>query len=317
MKKLIGISFLTLLAASCSIDERAELPDGRVSDLKIIVTPAEEPNTYLLRSNRTDVICFWDLGNGNTASGVNSVTAAYPFPGDYTVSLRAYGNNGRTNDVSVKLSVTEENLFLLNDPMYELIAGEIGGAGKTWMLDAQRDDHLVLLNPNNVSDRWWSPGANGKSASEIYDDEATFLLNSERGQGFDYVNNGKSGTLSNSIPAMELYNDAAWGATAYTVVSNNDYVVTCTPPADMGWSLVQSGGSYYIAFPSTAAGHGGYLFYFCGWSTEYEIRAISEEHMMIFMWSTIDGARSLRQLILRTKETESNNDPIEWVWSKE
>lgn len=39
--------------------------------------------------------------------------------------------------------------------------------------------------------------------------------------------------------------------------------------------------------------------------------------MKIFMWSTIDGKLSLRQLLLRTRETASNNDPIEWIWSKD
>ena len=116
---------------------------------------------------------------------------------------------------------------------------------------------------------------------------------------------------------MELYEDPAWGATAYSLASTNDYIVTCTPPADMGWSLTQNGGRYYLTFPATKAGHGGYLFYFCGWNTQYEIRAISETHMKVFMWSTINGSQSLRQLLLRTADTESNNDPIEWIWSQD
>lgn len=131
------------------------------------------------------------------------------------------------------------------------------------------------------------------------------------------MNNGKSSTLNNMTPAMELYNDGAWSATAYNLAPTNDYIVTCTPPSNMGWSLSQTGGRYYISFPPTNAGHGGYLFYFCGWNTQYEVRAISETHMKVLMWSTIDGKLSLRQLLLRTKETESNNDPIEWIWSKD
>lgn len=131
------------------------------------------------------------------------------------------------------------------------------------------------------------------------------------------MNNGKSSTLNNMTPAMELYNDGAWSATAYNLALTNDYIVACTPPSNMGWSLSQTGGRYYISFPSTNAGHGGYLFYFCGWNTQYEVRAISETHMKIFMWSTIDGKLSLRQLLLRTRETASNNDPIEWIWSKD
>lgn len=317
MKKTISILILALAAAGCTLDERAEMADGHITDLKIIVTPGEVQNTYLLRTNRTDVIGFWDLGNGNTASGVNSVTAEYPFAGEYTVTLKAYGDGGRTNDVSVKLSVTTENLYLLNDPMYTYIAGEIGGEGKTWMLDSQRQDHIALLNPNNVSDRWWGVDPNGKDGCEMYDDQATFILNSERGQAYDYENNGMSSTLNNSVPAMELYEDPAWGATAYSLASTNDYIVTCTPPTDMGWSLSQNGGRYYLTFPATKAGHGGYLFYFCGWNTQYEIRAISETHMKVFMWSTINGSQSLRQLLLRTADTESNNDPVEWIWSQD
>lgn len=262
MKKTIFLFLLALTAAGCTIGERPELPDGRVSDLKIVVTPGEVQNTYLLRTNRSDVIGFWDLGNGNTASGVNSVVAEYPFPGNYTVSLKAYGDNGRTNDVAVKLSVTTENLYLLDDPMYTFIAGEIGSAGKKWVLDAGRQDHIALLNPANTDDRWWGVSPEGKAGCELYDDCATFILNSERGQAFDYENNGKSSTLNNMTPAMELYNDPAWSGTAYNLAPTNDYIVACTPPAGMGWSLAQTGGRYYITFPPTGAGHGGYLFYF-------------------------------------------------------
>ena len=39
--------------------------------------------------------------------------------------------------------------------------------------------------------------------------------------------------------------------------------------------------------------------------------------MKVFMWSTINGSQSLRQLLLRTKETESNNEAIEWIWSQD
>lgn len=312
--RLLGL-LLALAAAGCTPDQRPELPDGRITDLKIVVTPGPEQNTYLLRTNRTDVIGFWDLGNGHTASGVNSVTARYPFPGNYTVTLTAYGDNGRTNDVSVKLSVTEENLYLLDDPMYTYIAGEIGGPGKTWMLDAQRPYHIDLLNPNNPAESWWHAGPDEKAGREIYDDEATFYLDRTHGQGFDYVNNGKSCALNNTTPALELLNDGAWNGTAMEAVG--DYLISCTPPADMGWSLVQTGGRYYITFPPTSAGHGGYLFYFCGWNTQYEVRAIGETHMKVFLWTTINGSRSLRALILRTRETPSDDQPIQWLWSQD
>lgn len=150
----------------------------------------------------------------------------------------------------------------------------------------ERQDHIGLFNPENISDPLVGRQPNGKAGCEVYDDEATFILNSEHGQAYNYVNNGKSSTLNNMTPAMELYNDGAWSATAYNLAPTNDYIVTCTPPSNMGWSLSQTGGRYYISFPPTNAGHGGYLFYFCGWNTQYEVRAISETHMKVLMWST-------------------------------
>lgn len=321
MKKTILHTVIALFAGvlftACTIDPRPELDEARVTDLKIIVTPAEVQNTYLLRSNRTDVICFWDLGNGTTASGVNEVVASYPFAGTYSVKLSSYASNGKANEVSVKIKVVTENLFLLDDPMYELVAGKIGGEGKTWMLDNARQDHIALLNPNNIADKWWGAGPDSKTGCEMYDDKATFCLNVEKGQGFGYQNNGKSSTLNNESVAMSLLNDGAWNGTAYNKAPTNDYIITCTPPQKMGWSLSKSSGSYYLSFPSTSSGHGGYMFYFCGWDTQYEIRAISQTHMKVFMWSTIDGKKSLRQLLLRTEDTESGNDAIEWEWSKD
>ncbi|MGM9785776.1 MAG: PKD domain-containing protein [Candidatus Cryptobacteroides sp.] len=316
-RNILHIIMSVCLLAACTVEPRPHLDEDRVTDVKIIVTPCEVQNTYLLQSNRTDIICFWDLGNGTTASGVNEVVASYPFAGTYSVTMTSYAANGRANDVSVKIRVTTENLYLLDDPMYEYVAGKIGGEGKTWMLDNARQDHIALFNPNNVADKWWGAGPDAKDGCEIYDDKATFILNVEKGQAFEYVNNGKSSALNNETAAMSLVNDAAWNATSYNKATTNDYIISCTPPQKMGWSLSQSSGSYYISFPSTSSGHGGYLFYFCGWDTQYEIRAISETHMKIFMWSTINGSKSLRQIILRTEDTPSGNEPIEWIWSKD
>lgn len=313
-KYMIAILLTALSAAGCTIDERPELPEERVTDLKIIVTPGEQQNTYLLRTNRNDVIAFWDLGNGNTASGVNEVLAEYPFPGNYTVSLEAYGSNGKTNSVSVKLAVTTQNLELLDDPMYEYIAGTIGGDGKTWVLDSLRNKHLDLLNPNNVTESWWGWDPLAKSASKLYNDKATFILNGEKGSAFEYDNGGQSTTLNNETAGMAFISDGTWKG-PYELIGG-DYVVTVTPPKNMGWSLSQTGGRYYITFPSLSSGHGGYLFYFMSWETQYEVRAISDSHMKVFTWTPNgDGGTSLRALYLITPGTPSGNDTIEWEWS--
>ena len=318
MKKILfTILSAAILLSACTRDPRPELSYERVTDLKIIVEPGQEQNTYLFRSSRNDVICFWDLGNGSSAQGVNSATGEYPFAGTYTISLRAYGDAGETNRVSMKLVVPGDNLNLLSDPMYFLIAGEIGGPGKTWKMDEARQGHINLLNPNNITDSWYASGPNGKNGCDMYDDEATFVLSSEEGQAFRYVNNGRSCTMNNDVALGELMNDGAWAAVSSNKASTNDNIVVCTPPSNMSWSLSIAGDRYYINFPPSSAGHGGFLFYFTGWNTQYEIRAISDNYMKVFAWASVAGSASLRQFILRTKDTPTGNDAIEWTWTKD
>ena len=307
-----------ILLGACSREPRPALSEERVTDLKILITPGEVQNTFELRSSRTDVICFWNLGNGNTASGVNSVLAKYPFAGDYTITLNAYGDAGEANEVSVVLPVTTENLFLLNDPVYEMVAGPIGNSdGKTWKMDSGRKGHIRLLNPNNFEDVWYTAGENAKDGCEMYDDRITFFLNSERGMAVDYVNNGKSSAMNNATALNELFGDGAWQASSYNRASTNDYIIDCTPPEGMGWSLLENAGRYYISFPATAAGNGAYLFYFTGWQTQYEIRAISEKYMKVYAWANLAGSTSLREFILCTEDTPVGNDEIAWDWIKE
>lgn len=318
MKKILSIIALALCAAvSCTQEPRPSLDETRVTDLKILITPGEVQNTFVLRSSRTDVICFWNLGNGNTASGVNTVLAKYPFAGVYTITLKGYSDAGSTNEVSVTLPVTSENLYLLSDPIYEMIAGPVGGTGKTWKMDSGRQGHINLLNPNNFEDSWYASGPGGKDGCEMYDDRITFFLNSEKGQAVEYVNNGKSSCVNNETALNELYKDGAWQATSYNRASTNDYIIDCMPPSGMGWSLVQNAGRYYLSFPATADGNGAYLFYFSGWQTQYEIRAISEKYMKVYAWANLAGSVSLRQFILCTDDTPVGNDEIEWTWIKD
>ncbi len=317
MKKIVTILLIPCFFSGCMQEPRPALSEDKVTDLKILITPGEVQNTFQIRSNRTDVICFWNLGNGNTASGVNSVLAKYPFAGTYTITLKAYGDTGATNEVSVTLPVTTENLFLLNDPIYELIAGPIGGTGKTWKMDSGRKGHILLLNQNNFEDVWYTADAGAKEGCDMYDDRITFLLNSERGQAVDYSNNGKSCTMNNATALNELLSDGAWQAGSYNKASTNDNIVDCTPPSGMGWSLIQNAGRYYISFPATADGNGAFFFYFTGWQTQYEIRAISEKYMKVYAWANVGGSTSLRQFILCTEDTPVGNDEIVWDWIKE
>jgi len=303
-----------LLIVSCSPDDRPELGD-QINDLKIVVTPAEAPNTYVFTTNRSDVIGFWTLGNGATASGVNSVTSEYPFAGNYNVTLEAYGSAGRTNNVSITINVPKSNFTLLQDPIYNLITGGINNPeGKTWMVDSLRRGHIVK-NPQKGSPDWIAPEVNKKDG-HLYDDEVIFKLTNDEGPAFIYKNNG--GTLgAQGTAATLIYNqlisDKAWQVTgtAGNAAIGSDRIIYCTPPMGMTWTLIKDAvGTYHLSFPRTKDGNGGFLFYYMGWTPpNYEIRKISETHMIV--WKDCpDGAK--RELVLISRGTPSNNDPIEW-----
>lgn len=320
--KIIYITLATIyLFTSCTPDERPEL-EKVVTDLKIIVLPGETPNTFTFRTSPSDIIGFWDLGNGATAEGTSSVKGEYPFPGNYTVSLEAFGQGGKTNSVSIVLPVTKSNYELLSDPVYELLTGGINNRdGKTWVVDSLLPGHLIK-NPQKGGNGDWAAAiagyqnrANNKTGGGLYDDEVTFKLTDTDGPAFIYRNNGSCCAASNAISSgypgagagiySLLVSDPAWKATGAVKVSSvlpggsGDYIVNCTPPENMTWTIVKDGaGNYSLVLPKTTDGNGGFLFYFTDWSAPYQIKSITADKMVVWK-SCSDGAT--RQIVMIRK----------------
>ncbi len=339
MKKLI---YITLLAAtaiwtgSCSPDWGGGLGD-RITDVKIIATATQTPNIYHLSASRKDIIGFWDLGNGVKKSSANEVWAEYPFAGNYTVTLTGYGDGGRTNSVSVIIPVIDNNFDLLDDPIYGMIAGDIGSdEGKTWVVDSLLYGHMLNMNtgdlnnaPNNTAvpvNAAVFPGLRSgelRLGKTLYDDEATFVLSPESGQGFRYVNHGSSlvtNTGSNVFKDQTFMRAASWAPTTavacsglalpagYTGGYNSDWKIDCTPPAGMNWLITKSDGHYWINFPPVANGPGGFLFFALDWLSPYQILSITEDRMVVqktTMSGTNFGTKSIRRLVMIAKGTES------------
>lgn len=318
---LIGVAVLPILGG-CTPDPRMGL-DAPIKDLKIIVIPGEKPNTFTFKTTPSDIIGFWDLGNGVQADGVSSVKGEYPFPGNYTVTLKAFGQGGQTNPVTIVLPITKSNYDLLNDPIYAKLTGGINNdEGKTWVVDSLLAGHLVKNPQNNGGNGDWSAQiagylnrANNKTGGGMYDDEATFKLTDKGGAEFVYVNHGSSCAASNAISSGNpgagagiyslLVADPAWRATRADKISAvfaggcGDYIVQCTPPSKMTWTVVKDGaGNYSLVFPKTADGNGGFLFYFTDWAANYQIKSISDDKMEVWKKCS-DGAT--RKLVLIRK----------------
>jgi hypothetical protein len=321
--KLIGCVWLFAMAA-CKPEAPVSL-EPKIEDLRIIVKPDSLTNTYILSAEPSNVIGSWDFGNGVTAERSSIVHAQYPSPGDYTITLNAYGSGGKTNTVSIVLPVLKSNYALLKDSIYTWLSGGINNpSGKTWVIDSPLTGHLIK-NPQKGGNGDWAAqpadGANGyanrannKYGGGLYDDKFIFKLTDADGFAFIYDNHGTSCGASNAIASGNpgagapiyslLKSDLNWSATGASVISSlvpggsGDYIVYCTPPQNMTWNIVKDGaGNYTLKLPppKNSSGKGGFLGYFTDWSSDYQIKSITADKMVV--WKTCsDGAT--RQIVL-------------------
>lgn len=151
---------------------------------------AGNANIIEFTANNPNLQCLWDFGNGTTAKGA-SVSSPYPYAGTYTVKLTVFASGG-SRSTSQQVVIAQDNLGLLNNPIFIMLTGGVNGPGyKTWVIDSTVDGHMGV-GPDPVSalgdvPEWWSAGPLDKSGAGLYDDKYVFHLN---GFKFDMINNG-------------------------------------------------------------------------------------------------------------------------------
>src|SRR5690606_21547469 len=89
-------------------------------------------NTVILKNNTPETISMWDYQTGKSTRQQDTVR--YAFKGDYTIKFSTVTGGGIVEVDSVKVSVTENNLNYVADPMWNYISGGVGHE-KTWVLD--------------------------------------------------------------------------------------------------------------------------------------------------------------------------------------
>ena len=149
------ILFLGILAlASCHKDPQLGLaPSFEDAQFSYAETDTNE-NVIALTSNNPNILCQWDLGNGIKKEG-NNVSAAYPYAGTYTVKLTVF-NSGGSKSSTQQIVIAQDDLSLLNNPIYSKLTGGAAGPGlkfgililflqATWVLGQTLRVHLVLF----------------------------------------------------------------------------------------------------------------------------------------------------------------------------
>lgn len=182
---------------SCKDDEEPTLPDPpSAADAAFTYeATAQSDNIIEFTAANSSLTAKWDFGNGQTGEGT-TVTAEYPNKGTYTVTLTVFNAGGSTSS-SQDVEIKEDDLTLLDNPLYNMITGGVAGPGqKRWVIDSTRSAHIGVGPSETDADfanvgyspGWWSVARLGKSTSGLYNDEYIFKLS---GFGFDHVTGGE------------------------------------------------------------------------------------------------------------------------------
>lgn len=134
---LLGIGFLI---ASCQPETYSLGNVIDKSDIKFDITQdfTADPggNTVILTNKTKGVVLTWDYVIGTSNKAVETVK--YAFKGDYEIKISAVTAGGIVELDPVTITITDDNLSYVNDPLWNLLSGGVGNS-KTWVLDLDED----------------------------------------------------------------------------------------------------------------------------------------------------------------------------------
>lgn len=130
---MLGIAFLI---ASCQPETYSlgSTPDKSEIDFEITQDFTADPggNTVIMTNKTKGVVLTWNYGTGKSNKKVETVK--YAFKGDYTIYISAVTAGGIVELDPVTITVTDDNLSYVDDPIWNLLTGGVGNS-KTWLLD--------------------------------------------------------------------------------------------------------------------------------------------------------------------------------------
>lgn len=130
------IAVTALLFAGCDKDlpELDSLPNPDQVNFRVEQDYNIDPggNTVILISETPQAVPIWDYGTGRSNKVVDTVRFA--FIGEYTIKYSALTGGGVVEKEPVTITVTEDNLSYVDDPLWTALSGGVGNE-KTWLLD--------------------------------------------------------------------------------------------------------------------------------------------------------------------------------------
>ncbi|ULC58038.1 hypothetical protein MBM09_08905 [Flaviramulus sp. BrNp1-15] len=130
---MLSIGFIYV---SCEPDNHAlgKTLDKSEIEFEIVQDFAVDPggNTVIMTNQTPEVTLTWDYGTGRSNKKVETVK--YAFKGDYTIKILAVTAGGIVELDPVTITVTDDNLSYVDDPLWTALSGGVGNS-KTWYLD--------------------------------------------------------------------------------------------------------------------------------------------------------------------------------------
>lgn len=289
MKNILNSAVLIFLSVfiltGCDPQESSDHKLGKVpttEELSFSVTPSSEtPNVLLIKDTSPRAgIAVWDFGNFSTDKG-ESVSAEYPFKGDYTITMTLYTSGGAAT-LSKTITIADNDFELLDTKLYKALTYGLDNAtGKTWVFDSAKEGHFGVYPDDNS---WsWNAAPNEKAHSSLYKQEFTFKISTTALPQFIWTNQGKVYTNKKGVDAL-----AAMG---YPNASNpiidpiegtkdSDYDVEFTPGNSYSFVMNEAAMSLVLT-------NGGFMGHYAGTST-YKIEKLTEDELELHCKSAVE-----------------------------
>ena len=275
MKNLFKTTLLLVTAGallfSCrpmDTDSHKLGPAPKEDQLAFTATPSTAtPNIIELQNNSSvSGVALWDLGNGTTVKG-DKVSAAYPFKGDYTITMSLYTTGG-----GASISIAEDDYSLLDTPGFNALTGGAEATeGKTWVFAKYTTGHFGVDDVNNAPNEniggwWWACPSEGKEGCSLYENEFTFI---QKGTKLIWSNQGNIYTNENGMNHL--------GIPGTPNPEVGDYDVPYVPADNLTFTLDEDN------MLLTLSG-GAFLGFYTG-KSEYHIMTLNEHELMVWCGS--------------------------------
>jgi PKD repeat protein len=267
MKKLaiilLSFSFFTLQSCKKELETLGEPPTEADAAFTYSASP-ESDNILIFKASNPDVVAKWNFGNNSLGQGTEA-RGSYPYAGTYEVTLTVFTKGGSASTTQ-EIIIAENDLTLLDDPIFNFLTGGIDVGSKTWVIDSAYDGHFgVGPNPSDPTlgdiPNYYAATANEKAGAGMYDDKYIFSID---GFKFDMITHGN----------VYLNSEQAGNFAGSYEASVGDYTAPYDNQLGKTWDLTQDG-EMILTLSS-----GAFIGYNTGVNT-YKIISIDDNEMFI------------------------------------